>query len=169
MAQNRSNADYGAVYVDQEAVRNPRTQMAADKFNRLAEDVAQMTRTSTKVEVVFTTTSTAAPTSVTPTSGPTQWGTGSAYHPAISKTATGTYVLTWDSSYDDGLVGTDADAVSETETLALTRAQGVVMSATQFGHVYCVASANVVTAYVRDAAGTLTDLSGTASIWVEAK
>lgn len=169
MAQNRSNADYGAVYVDQEAVRNPRTQMAANKFNRLAEDAAQMTRTSTKVDVVFTTSSTAAPVAVTPTSGKTQWGTGSAYLPTISKTATGTYQITWDASYDDGLVGTDANAVAETETLALTRAKGCVMSATQYGHVYCVASANVVTAYVRDAAGALTDLSGTASIWVEAK
>ena len=106
MAANRSSAEYGVPYVDQEAVSNPETQMAANKFNRLGEDVAQMTRVAKKVDVVFTTSSVAGPTAVRPTSGKAQWGTGSPYRPTVSKTATGQYTVTWNSSYADALDGT---------------------------------------------------------------
>src|SRR5690606_17484442 len=128
MAANRSSAEYGAPYVDQESVSNPETQMAANRFNRMAEDVAQMTRTSVKVDVLFSTTSAAAVVAVTPTSGKTQWGTGSSYLPTINKTATGTYVITWATSYPDALDGTTADAVSETETLALSMARADIQA-----------------------------------------
>jgi hypothetical protein len=168
MAANRSSAEYGIPYVDQESVSNPETQAAANKFNRMGEDVAQMTRTSVKVDVLFSTTATAAVVAVTPTSGKTQWGTGSSYLPTISKTATGTYVITWATSYVDALDGTTADAVSETETLALTRARADIQ-ANSTGYARGTASGNVATVYVRDSTDNLSDLSGGVAIWVEAK
>jgi hypothetical protein len=168
MAGNRSSAEYGVPYVDQETVSNPETQMAANRFNRCAEDVAQMTRVAKKVDVLFTTTSTAGPVAVTPTSGKTQWGTGSSYLPTITKTATGEYEIEWDESYDDALVGTSADAVSETETLALTRAEAVVQGDVT-GYAHASASGNTVLVFVRNSSDAKSDLSGTAVIWVKAE
>jgi hypothetical protein len=169
MAGNRSCADYGAPYVDQEAVSNPETQMSANKGNRLMEDVAQMTRVSKKVDVVFTTSSTAAPVSVTPTSGKSQWGTGSSYLPTVSKTATGQYTITWQTSYADALDGTVADAASETETLALTRARVTLMTNTS-GYARAVPSgSNAVTLFVKNSSHADSDLLGVVSVWVEAE
>lgn len=164
MALSKSIASYGGIYVDEEAVSNPESQMAANKFNRMAEDTAQMTRVSKKVSVKFQTTTTAATVAVTPTSGRSQWGTGSGQLPTISKTATGTYVITYATSYDDALVGTVADSVSETETLALEYADGVVMDNND-AIVRCTASGNVITAYVR-VGGALSDLGGGVTVWV---
>lgn len=164
MASNRSSAEYGVPYVDQESVSNPETQMAANKFNRLGEDVAQMTRVSKKVDVIFVTTSTAAPTSATVSSGKTQWGTGSSYLPTVTKTATGEYTITWATSYADALDGTAADAVSETETLALTRAHASIQG-DNTGFVKASASGNVVNVYVRNGSNVKSDLTS-ASIWV---
>jgi uncharacterized metal-binding protein len=143
MAANRSSAEYGIPYVDQESVSNPETQAAANKFNRMGEDVAQMTRTSVKVDVLFSTTATAAVVAVIPTSGKA-------------------------TSYADALDGTTADAVSETETLALTRARADIQ-ANSTGYARGTASGNVVTVYVRDSTDNLSDLSGGVAIWVEAK
>ncbi len=165
MAGNRTVETYGGPYIDQESVSNPETQMSANKGNRLMEDVAQMTRTSTKVRVKFNTTTTAAPAAVTVTSGETQWGTGSAYNPTIQKTATGTYELTYATSYADALENTVADAIAETETLALEYAHGYVMGNSD-AIVRCTASANVITAYARTG-GALSDLGGGVAIVVE--
>jgi hypothetical protein len=167
MAGNRSIDDYGGVRVDKSVVTNPTTQCAANHFDRLIEDAAQLTRTSTKVDVRFQTTATAGPVAVTVVSGQTQWGTGSGLYPTISKTATGTYVATYGATQDDGLVGTAADAISEVETVAFEYASGEVM-ANNDGTVRCTVSANVITIYVRTG-GALSDLGGGIDIWVTAK
>lgn len=167
MAGNRSVDDYGGIRVDKSVVTNPTTQLSANQFDRLIEDVAQMTRTASKVDVRFNTTATAGPVAVTVIAGQSQWGTGSGQYPTITKTATGVYSVAWPTSYADALVGTSADAVSETEVLALEYARGDVMSNLD-AIVRCTASANVVTAYVRTG-GALSDLGGGVAIWVTAK
>ena len=53
-------SDYGAPYQDVRPVRDPTTQAAAEKYNRMAEDVAQATRPIQRVAVSFLTTATAA-------------------------------------------------------------------------------------------------------------
>ncbi|MGK3981298.1 hypothetical protein WMF38_57405 [Sorangium sp. So ce118] len=168
MAGNRSSAEYGVPYVDQESVSNPETQMAANKFNRMGEDVAQMTRVAKKVDVVFTTSTATPDAAVTPTSVKTQWGTGSAYNPTITKVGTGEYVIEFAESYDDALVGTAADAASETETLGLTRAMAMVQGDST-SYARASASGNTILVYVRTSAHAKSDLSGAGVIWVTAE
>jgi hypothetical protein len=169
MAQNRTNASYGAVFVDESVVQKPTSELPADKFNRLAEDVAQMTRTSTKGDLKFSTTTTAAVVAVSVTFGQSQWGTGSGQYPTISKTATGTYVITYPTTYDDALIGTAAALVAETEAVSLDVARGSIMSSSAKGYVICTSAANVVTAYVYNTSDALSDLGGSVPIWIEVK
>lgn len=114
----KTKESYGsAPWVDAAAVNNPQAQQAANQANRQAEDTAQLTRTCWKAMVRFTTTNAVPPVSVSPLAGTTTiWGSQSALYPTIQKTATGLYVITYAASFQDSLVGTTADAVSETET-----------------------------------------------------
>lgn len=166
MTQNRTIDNYGGVKIDAGISADPEAELTANEYDRLAEDASQFSRTSTKIDVKFVTSSAGAPVSITVVACQTQWGTGIAYNPTIQKTGTGVYVITFAESYDDGLVGTAADAISETETLALEFARGDIMANVD-GEVHCTASANVVTAYVRES-GSPSDLMGTATIWVSA-
>jgi hypothetical protein len=167
MAQNRTVADYGGPYRDQLVVSDPTAELAADKANRLMEDVAQMTRTSTKVDVTFLTTTTSGPVAVTPVAGQTQWGTGAFYYPSVNKSATGTYALTFASSVDDALVGGISDAISETENVVFDFATAVVM-ANSDAVCRCTVASNVITVYVR-VGGALSDLGGSVAVYVSAK
>jgi hypothetical protein len=166
MAGNRSIDNYGGVKGDAGITADPETELAAYEYDRLATDAAQLTRTSTKVDVKFST-SAAAPGELAVLSCQTQWGTSSAQHPVIAKTATGTYTITFAESYIDELVNTIADPVAETEVLALEYARGNVM-ANSDGIVRCTALANVITVYVRTG-GALSDLGGGVAVWVSAK
>lgn len=151
---------YGGSFVDAQAVGNPTTEQSAPYYNRHAEDCAQMSRTSTKVMVSFATTTTAGPVAVTVIDASSQWGEGVSYKPTIEKTATGTYVITYATEYDDALVGTTGnEAVEETEQVAFRFGWGSCMGST-FGHVQPSFADNVITAYVFDATGALSDLGG---------
>ena len=95
---------YGGPVVDAAPVRNPTSQLAAAKFNRLAEDAAQMTRTSPRGWVRFATysagaTKTYAAGEVT---AEMAWGNGDAMKPIVTKTANGRYTLTFPTTYTDG-------------------------------------------------------------------
>jgi hypothetical protein len=157
-------SDYGAPYQDVRSTRDPTTQLAAAKYNRMVEDAAQGTRTAPRAEVSFLTTATAAPTTVSAGNVTcfTVWGSGSAQKPVVTKTATGSYTLTWTATFDDGLVGVEnMEDVAVTESVVFTMPIGApnVRSAGARANILTIAS-NVVTVEVYDNTGSLSDLSG---------
>ncbi len=161
-------SDYGAPYQDVRPVRDPTTQAAAEKYNRMAEDVAQATRPIQRAAVSFLTTATAAPTTVAAGNVTcfTVWGSGSAQKPVVTKTATGAYTLTWTATFDDGLVGVEnREDVAETESVVFTMPVGApnVRSAGARANILTIAS-NVVTVEVYDNTGALSDISGGVAI-----
>lgn len=163
MAESRTIDSYGGVQHDALVVEDPTTEWSAAYGMRTLEDVAHMTRTTTKVVVQFPTTTTAAVTPVTATAGRSHAGTSSGLFPTVSKTATGRYTVTFPSSF--------VDALDVTETLSLTFAWGSVMHNTTFARVQCTASANVVlVSVIANSAGTdtLSDLGGNITIQVVA-
>lgn len=163
---------YGGSFQDQEPVANPENELAAAQFNRLAEDGAQMTRTSPKIMVRFATSAAAAPVSITVTDAASQWGEGNSYKPTVSKTATGTYTITYATEYDDALVGTTGnEGVEETEQVAFRFIWGSALHTTGpvLGHVRGTSVNNVITAYVFTSGGVLTDLGGGADMQVFAR
>lgn len=161
---------YGGVYTDSEAVSNPTTEQSADLGNRVFEDTAQLTRVTRRVLCKFATSTTASlPASISVVSASrTVWGSGAGQYPTISKTAIGTYVITYASEYDDALVGTSSDAVSETENVNFTFSSASVKGST-FGTAQTSESSNVITVYVFDGSSppALSDLSGGVEIQVE--
>jgi hypothetical protein len=162
-------SDYGAPYQDVRPTRDPTTQLAAAKYNRMVEDAAQGTRTAPRAEVSFLTTATAAPTTVAAGNVTcfTVWGSGSAQKPVVTKTATGSYTLTWTATFDDGLVGVEnMETVAVTESVVFTMPIGApnTRSAAGYAKVLTIAS-NVVTVGVYDNnTDALSDLSGGVAI-----
>lgn len=157
---------YGAPYADRRAVADPSVELAARLYNRQAEDTVQMTRTIGRVLLKFTTTVAAGPVAVTPSAdGRTVWGSGASFDPTISKTGTGVYVATYAATYQDALVGTTSDSVSETETVDF-RFCGWNVEGSSFGHVQVTPLNNVLTIRVFDAAGAPTDMAGAGIIHV---
>lgn len=163
---------YSGPWIDREAVANPTTEQSASSMNRLIEDVAQMTRTSPKIMVKFKTTATAAPVAVSVDDSTSQWGEGVSFVPTISKTATGTYTITYATEYEDALVGTEGnEAVEETEQVSFRFIWGDAFKASgpTMGSVRGSSVNNVVTAYVFDATGALSDIGGDAVVQVFAR
>jgi hypothetical protein len=156
-------SDYGAPYQNVRPVRDPTTQAAAERYNRMAEDVAQGTRTAIRAEVSFLTS--AGVNGAISAGNVTHfsvWGSGSAQKPTVAKTGTGQYTLTWATTADDGLVGVaNMEAVAVTENVVFTMPIGApnVRSAGARANILTIAS-NVVTVEVYDDTGTLSDLSG---------
>lgn len=163
---------YSGPWQDKEAVSNPTTDQGASSMNRIAEDAAQMTRTSTKIMVKFLTSATVAPVSIAVSDSCSQWGEGASYAPTILKTATGTYTITYATEYADALVGaTGNEAVEETEQVAFRFIWGdaFLTSGPTMGSVRCSSVDNVITAYVFNVAGALSDLTGGAVVQVFAR
>lgn len=153
---------YGGTFENELAVENPETEIGAEYDNRLHADVAQMTNTSDKWSVKFTTSAAAAATIAA--SGVTilsHYTSSATAKPVVAKTATGIYTLTFASTYTDELATVDSTS--------LFAARGFIMHATQFGHVQCVIAGAVITVYVVDLAGAATDLGGVATLCVEWK
>lgn len=164
--------DYGSPFVDAEATANPTTELAASQFNRLSEDSAQMTRTSTKIMVKFATSAGGAG-AIPVVDSTSQWGEGISFTPTAVKTSTnGVYLITYAVEYDDALVGTTGnEAVEETEQVSFRFIWGSALHATGpvLGHVRGTSVDNVITVYVFDATGALSDLGGGATVQVFAR
>lgn len=159
MAGNRSISDYGAPYANKGAVEDPTTEADADKYNRLAEDVAQLTRTGPRIILHFPT---VASGTTTATYAETQWGSGVSYYPtSITRSGVGRYAVVMPASFNDGLL--------EAEAVALQTAVGSVNSLTLGGKVQCTASANTIEVAIFDASFALVDLTSGTSIRVEAR
>jgi hypothetical protein len=151
-------SDYGGEFEDGGVVSNPRTEQSAAYANRVFEDVAQMTHTVPRAWVSFATSSGGAG-AIDEIDAISVWGEGTAV-PTLAKTATGTYTVSYAATYEDALVGTESDDISETETVYFRFGWGSARGST-FGHVQVDPVDNVVTVYVFDATGALSDLSTT--------
>lgn len=159
-------SDYGAPYQNVRLVRDPTTQAAAEWYNRMAEDVAQGTRTAPRAEARFLTSAGAnGAISAGNVTHFSVWGSGSAQKPTVAKTGTGQYTLTWATTADDGLGVANMEAVAVTENVVFTMPIGApnVRSAGARANILTIAS-NVVTVEVYDDTGTLSDLSGGVAI-----
>jgi hypothetical protein len=166
----RTISSYGGPFQNEEAVVDPVSEVDAAFYDRMACDVAQTTLATGMTWFSFIPTATAAPTTVDAANVSVSgvWGNGSAAKPTVSKTATGTYTLTWTASFEDELVGvSNMTSVEETQSVAFTFASGLNVLGATNGHarVSAIAS-NVVTVLVYDdaAPAALSDLGGTATV-----
>src|SRR5690348_13027135 len=99
---SRNLGSYSAPWIDAQSIGNPQNEQPAASANRMSEDLAQLTRTGPRAIVSFDTVTTAGPVAVDVADAASVWGEDAGVRPAIEKTATGTYVITWATSYQDG-------------------------------------------------------------------
>ncbi len=161
MTTPRTIDSYGGKFLDTFPVEDPTIEQSADYVNRVDEDLAQITRTGTKIIVRFPTTLTAGPVAVTPSSGASHMGLGMAELPTIAKSATGLYDITYPTTWTDGL--------SLPENIAFRFSHGTTVSLSAFGKVQTTEAGNVIHVAIFDAAAALTDLGGGVTIQVEAR
>lgn len=138
----RTAEEYGAgfdVLSDAQPVEDPSTELAAPYYSRIAEDVAQCTRTAKRAIIVFTT-SAASPANVVRVQ--TCWGDTLSYAPVVTRTGAGLYTLTFPASFFDGL--------GESETVSFFSAKGEVSSLTEDGYVRCTVTGAVINVVVRN-------------------
>ncbi len=161
MTTPRSINDYGGVFVDNKAVADPTSEISADYDNRLHCDVEQMTATTDKCVVVFSTSATAAPLTIVATRARSHMGTGSAAWPTIAKTGTGTYEITYPASFTDSL--------GETETITFSYSSVRIKSTGTPGVAYCTELNNVIYVVIYNLSSAASDLGGSAVIEVDAR
>jgi hypothetical protein len=150
--------NYGGPFSDAFPIENPETDMDAAKANRLYEDSAQMTNTSTKACIVF---DTVASGSATVSGIRSQWGNGDAQKPTVERTNTGLYTVTFPASFDDGL-----DLPDSVETVSFFDADAKARSADPADDVLAqvlTVAGNVITLKVESAFGTLADVGNNSS------
>lgn len=94
--------DYGGARVNAKPVSNPKSQYAASSFNRAHEDLAQCTRTIIRAVASFITDPATDPNPAN-TQHRSVWGTAAPQKPVATRTGAGLYLLTYASSFDDGL------------------------------------------------------------------
>ena len=159
----RTAEEYGAgfeVLSDAQPVEDPSTELSADYYERMAEDVAQCTRTAKRAILVFTTSSGAT---ANPVRTQTCWGDTLSYAPVITRSSAGVYTLTYPASFFDGL--------NQTETVSFFAAHGQVSSLTEDGYVRCTVSGAVINVRVYNSStNALSDFtSGTTevTIWAD--
>lgn len=90
--------DYGAPKGDALPIEDETTQLAADQYNELAEDCAQLTRTAPRAIVTFN-----VGTSPAVTSAVSVWGGGLAQQPTILHPSLGNFVVIYPATMVDGL------------------------------------------------------------------
>lgn len=164
MTTPRTVADYGAPKETAVPLADAQKYVSGAEYCRLVADLSQLTCTSVKAWVHFpTVTSNGA---VTPSAGGSHMGVGVLDRPAVARTATGTYTVTYPSSFTDssGTLGN----VGATEAITFTDASGGVIGST-FGHVQASASGAVITVYVFSSSHVLSDLGGGVTIRVEGR
>ncbi len=147
----RELGNYGAPFVDQEVVVDPTTQQSAGQANILFEDVAQLTRMRLTAWARFQTANSGTTAGII--AHASLWGSTGGFAPTGGRLSAGTYTLTYASQYTDGL--------SNAENVVLRAAWGNAAHPTGLILPHCVVSGTVVTIYLRDAAGSLTDGSAT--------
>lgn len=147
---------YGGPYVDREVLKNPESQVAADKGNRVFEDVAQLTRTSVRAMVHFH----------PGASDPavlwhwSLWGSSNTERPTITRSSAGRYTVTYPATLTDAL-GVD-------ETVAFLSGVAGIWSSNNDDVKITSLAVNAIQLFVRNAAGSANDLTGaeTITLWL---
>jgi hypothetical protein len=140
---------YGGELVDYAPVIDPTTDRSAAAMNSALASVAGMTHCAPRAICTFTTHAT-SPVLVNSLAA---WGDNSfVVAPTIAHSATGTYTITYPTSYTNEL--------GDTQTISLRYAHGQAISSTRYGVQCEVTSANVVTVYTFNAAGSANDIAG---------
>lgn len=147
----KTHEDYGASInlADAEPVEDPTSELSADYYKPLAEDVAQLTRTSPKAIIFWTTKTSGAVGTAVRTR--TQWGDGVGQLPTIARSGAGVYTLTYPSEMADGY--------GEDETVLFFAAHSDVASLTVDGTVKSTVSGAVVSCQIYDDTGVASDLT----------
>lgn len=99
-------ASFGGPHVDTKPQSDPTGQVPAALYDRLCEDVAQLTRPGARAIVWFDTLSGGALPYTYPAANvnhKSQWGTGAAQKPTVVKTAQGRYTITYAATFTDPL------------------------------------------------------------------
>jgi hypothetical protein len=149
----RTIGSYGGPKVDALPVSNPESQVASAEMNRYLEDMAQATRTVLRAAVSLPTTNAAAgPIAPALVSHRSVWGSGSAEKPAVEKTATGLYTVTYSPIFTDPLGVIESVTFFAGQVSCMSPDDGDILTARLL-----TVAANVVTIGVY-AMGALADL-----------
>ena len=95
-------ANYTGPKVNAKPVANPTSQYGARDWNRAHEDLAQATRTIGRAIVSFVTVAAGDPLPAN-TSHRSVWGLSATEKPIATRTSAGLYLVTYATSFDDGL------------------------------------------------------------------
>lgn len=128
----------GLSIANAEPVDDPNTELDAAYYARLAEDVAQLTRTAPRAILVWTTKGSGAVGTAVRTK--TMWGDTLSFAPTVTRNGPGDYTLTYPATYNDGLVYAETIAwfagkseISEdSDSNAKTRITGAVANVTLY-------------------------------------
>jgi hypothetical protein len=148
---------YGGAKQNAQPVEDASSEVdATTEWNKVVNDLAQLTHTAPRAILTFPT---VAAGNSTPASTKTFWGNASSEFPTtVTRTGTGAYQITYPASFDDYL--------ENAETVSFYAAHGHVASGTVFGLVQCTVSGAVVNVYTLDATFALTDLTAGTNIVV---
>ena len=141
---------FGGSKLDFSPTEDPTTDESAATRNQYVADVAMMTATATRSWAQFVAAATTGGMSVT--AHASNWGNAIGVIPTLSRTSAGIYVITWPASV--------LDALGVSHSLNYRAAHAQVRDTAAGWLAQAVPATNVVTLYVRNPAGTLTDATG---------
>lgn len=148
---------YGGALNDYAPVEDPSTDESAAFRNKYAANVAMMTQTICRAYARFVTAATTGGMSLA--AHRALWGSLPAVAPTLARSGVGIYTVTW--------TATQNDLLSVSHTLNFIAAWGGTRTTTSADSMKAIpTAANVVTVYVRDAAGALTDTATTVDLFV---
>ena len=144
-------ATFGGSKINASAVEDPTTDEDAATRNQYVADVAMMTGTAPRAWVNFVANTTTGGMSIT--AHYAVWGTGVSVVPTPARSSAGTYTITFPASVND--------ALGNSHTVNLRAGWGQVRDGTAgWDMLTYPTSANVMTVFIRNAAGTLADPAG---------
>jgi hypothetical protein len=136
---------YGSPYANYQPVVDPTVDADAGAYNKLAESVAQMTQTKIQAWARIQTNNTSAPTLL---SHWALWGNAPGVAPVPTWSATGTYLITWPTTVNDGIQSGQAGFTGP-HTVNMVSGWGSAESGT-FWQIQGSAASNIATVYAFD-------------------
>lgn len=148
-----SLATYGGAKVDLAPVTDPTTDRPAAGANKAYASTAMMTHTALRAWRSFVGAATTPDVNLPAVNAhDAMWGSGTGVKPAVARTGTGVFTVTWPATVSDEL--------SVSHSTALRRGWAVADSATLYHAVVVISAANVATVRVFDASGVASDAVG---------
>lgn len=145
-----SLATYGGALLDYDAVVDPTTDRAAASANKAYADAAAATVTVPRVVAQFTAAATTGAMALV--SHIECWTEGGAAAPALARSGTGTFTITYPATVNDSL--------GVVHTVNLRYVWASCTSATVAYNVNVTCAANVITVYVFNTSDALNDAAG---------